>query len=426
MPLRNGIANPTCNGYFNYSLFQHVNTFIPTEQVNLKSSSLKWLDFNGQYQYSHAHMETPYDAFFNGLESRTLLRGFNTTGSSSNARWNSSSADVSATIHISDKLAPGREPSASATSVWPAISSTWRPVFFKPPEEVRRIAADSDCDLSAHDRCRITPSSPADIINEITSNLIAQNTKQNDFQVQYDMSRQFGVRAGFVWQNHEHPAGRHVTRPRWATSTSPITPNRGNCAGLPLNPDGSCTFTGVIAPFGGSNDGDQPLLRRVSARGFAREPRCMPTWMRNTGAPTTGFIASIPSSFLNVKGNVRYAPRPWLMLGGNLMFQRARNNNSDLAYNQHNYSAMLQRHHHAEPLAGDSIWPTTIDAIQQNMNICFTGTVVPAGSITVPGRSDAAWSSITSTRRTHSTAISPSRRRRSSGVTLRAGIQHRR
>ena len=45
-------------------------------------------------------------------------------------------------------------------------------------------------------------SSPADIVNEITSNLIGQNTKQNDFQVQYDVKRIFGVRAGFNWSNN--------------------------------------------------------------------------------------------------------------------------------------------------------------------------------------------------------------------------------
>ena len=43
---------------------QHVNTSIPTEQVNLKSSSLKWLDFNGQYEYSHASSSTPLGETF--------------------------------------------------------------------------------------------------------------------------------------------------------------------------------------------------------------------------------------------------------------------------------------------------------------------------------------------------------------------------
>ncbi len=102
--MNNGIANPSCNGFFNYSLYQHEHTFIPTEQLNIRSSSLKWLDFNGQWQYSHAQMNTPLTAIFNGLSSRTGLLGYNTAGSSSSAKWNSSSADVSATVHFSDRL----------------------------------------------------------------------------------------------------------------------------------------------------------------------------------------------------------------------------------------------------------------------------------------------------------------------------------
>jgi hypothetical protein len=103
-PQTNGVANPVCNGYFNYGLYQHVNTSIPTEQLNLRSSSLKWLDFNGQYQYSHASSSTPLYETFYGLTSRTNNLGYTTPGSSSKARWNSSSADVSGTIHLNDHL----------------------------------------------------------------------------------------------------------------------------------------------------------------------------------------------------------------------------------------------------------------------------------------------------------------------------------
>ena len=81
-PLNNGIANPTCNGYFGYSLFQHEHTFIPTEQLNFRSSALKWLDFNGQFQYSHAAMNTPLLETFSGLSSRSGVLGYNTAGSS--------------------------------------------------------------------------------------------------------------------------------------------------------------------------------------------------------------------------------------------------------------------------------------------------------------------------------------------------------
>jgi len=99
---KNGTANPSCNGYFTYGLDQHVNTSIPTEQINLTSSSLKWLDFNAQYQYSHASSNTPLTETFTGLITRSANLGYTTAGSKSNSRWNSSSADGSAIIHISN------------------------------------------------------------------------------------------------------------------------------------------------------------------------------------------------------------------------------------------------------------------------------------------------------------------------------------
>ena len=104
VPLMGGVANPTCNGFLDYSLDQHINTFIPTEQFNLASSSIKRLDFNGQFQYSHAQMNTPFTEDFSGLISRSGTLGSNTAGSNSSAKWNSSSADISATYHLSNKL----------------------------------------------------------------------------------------------------------------------------------------------------------------------------------------------------------------------------------------------------------------------------------------------------------------------------------
>ncbi len=81
-----------------------MSTFIPTEQLNVRSSDLPWLDFNGQFQYSHAQTNTPLTEIFSGLTTRSNNLGYNTAGSNSSAKWNSSSADVSGTVHLSDKL----------------------------------------------------------------------------------------------------------------------------------------------------------------------------------------------------------------------------------------------------------------------------------------------------------------------------------
>src|SRR5262249_30576864 len=84
-------------------------------------------------------------------------------------------------------------------------------------------------------------SSPADIVNEVNSNLIGQNTKQNDFQVQYDIRPSFGVRAGFNWSNNTIQPG--ITYQAASGDIFfPNNANRGACLGMLLNPDGSCTF----------------------------------------------------------------------------------------------------------------------------------------------------------------------------------------
>jgi len=381
-PQTNGIANPVCNGYFNYGLFQHENTSIPSEQINLKSSSLKWLDFNGQYQYSHASSSTPLYETFYGLTTRSNNLGYTTPGSSSKARWNSSSADVSATIHINDQLRfvetfrfrnfsvagsfLDRE-LAYFNAASRGAGSLLNPIATFPPT------------ILTH-----SSSSAADVTNEINTNMIGQRTLQNDFQMQYDVTQYFGLRAGFVWNQYIIQPG-NIFQAALGDIYYPNTPNRGNCVGVPLNPDGSCTFVGVITPWGSPTT----EINRYSA--------VFGAWYRNANGVHANVNAQFgsadnwvyridPTSFFNFNGNVSYAPHPWLMLGGNFMFQRGTNNAADINYNQHNYivganATITPGKHWGVDLAYN------FDAIQQNIILCFTGSVVPPGSVPCVGDS---------------------------------------
>jgi len=378
-PLTNGIANPTCNGFFDYSLFQQVHTNIPTEQLNFVSSSLKWLDFNGQYQYSHADMRTPFEEDFSGLISRSNLLGSNTTGSSSNARWNSSSADVSATIHLSDRL---------------RLVETFRFRTFSVSGNFLDLTSNFYTAASLGSANLLSPiysfpgttllhgsSSPADMVNEITSNLIGQNTKQNDFQVQYDVKRSFGVRAGFNWSNNTIQPGS-TYQAALGDIYFPNNPNRGNCAGLPLNPDGSCTFVGVITAFGNPTTEINRYSGVVGA--WLRKGTALHANANAEFGGADNWIYRIdPLHFYNIKANVSYTPQPWLMLGGNLLFTHATNHDSNNAYNQHNYSTTV-----TATIMPNKKWGLDLaynfEAIQQNMNLCFEGAVVP-GAFTCIG-----------------------------------------
>ena len=377
-PLLGAIANPSCNGFFGANYYQNVKTNIPTEQVNLKSSSLKWLDFTGQYQYSHAHSSTPIDNSFSGLVTRSSLLAYNTAGSGANSRWNTSSADLTGTIKISDRL---------------RLMETFRFRNFSVAGSLQNSQAAFFAAASGGSATLLSPvalfpptilqhgsSSPADITNEQVVNLVYQNMKQNDFQVLYDISRFFGVRVGFVWTKYVVQPG--VT---FQGSTGdiyyPNNPNRGNCVGLPLNADGSCTFTGVIAPFGGPTT-DINRYSGVVGAWFRRGP-----WHANFDAQFGGadnWVYRIdPLRFYNIKGDISYAPRPWLTVGANLLFQHAKNDTSDIQYNQHNYSTDLNATINPNKYWGLDL-AYNFNAIQQNIFLCYAGSVNPPDTTTCP------------------------------------------
>ncbi len=376
MPVTNGIANPTCNGFLNYSLDQHINTFIPTEQFNLTSSSIKHLDFNGQFQYSHAQMNTPFTEVFSGLTLRTDSLGSDTAGSNSSAKWNSASADVTATYHLSDKLRlveTFRFRNFSVSGDYLDLQTNYFGAAGSPGSLLTPVAIFPPTSLSH------TSSSPADIIDEINVNLIAQNMKQNDFQVRYDVSRWFGVRVGFDWDNYTIQPGNSY-QAALGDIYYPTVPNRGNCVGLSLNPDGSCTFVGVIAPWG-SPTTEINDYSGVLGVWFRKGSTLHANLNAKFGGADNWIYRIDPLASLNISGNISYSPHPWLTLGANLKFQQGKNNVSDINYNQHNYSTVLNALINPNKYWGLEV-AYNFDAIQQNMFLCFAGTVMPADTTT--------------------------------------------
>ena len=91
-----------------------------------------------------------------------------------------------------------------------------------------------------------------------------------------------------------------------------------------------------------------------------------------------------PLKFFNIRGNIAYAPRSWLTFNGNLLLEHAKNSDGDIAYNQHNYSIMVDATVMPNQHWGLDI-AYTFDAIQQNTNLCFAGSTIPSGSYTCVG-----------------------------------------
>ena len=374
-PLKNGIANSSCNGYFTYGLDQHVNTFIPTEQINLTSSSLKWLDFNGQYQYSHASSSTPLYESFSGLITRSNLLAFNTGGSKANSRWNTSSADGSATFHLNDRtrlVETFRYRNFSVAGTFLDLASSSFPAASAGSATLLSSVATFPPTILLH-----SSSSPADITNETTINMIGQRTLQNNFQLQYDISHYFGVSLGFNWANYIIQPG-NTYQAALGDIYYPNTPNRGNCVGVPLNPDGSCTFTGVIAPWGSPTTEINRYTEVLGA--WYRKGNLHANISAQAGGADNWIYRTDPTTFFNINANVSYAPRPWLTVGGNFIYQEGQNGTGGIDYNQHNYSTSVNA-----TITPSNRWGLDLaynfDAIQQNIVLCFQDTTPPPGSV---------------------------------------------
>ena len=139
--------------------------------------------------------------------------------------------------------------------------------------------------------------------------------------------------------------------------------------GVPLNPDGSCTFTGVIAPFG-SPTTEINRYSGVLGAWYRKGTALHANLDLQFGGADNWIYRIDPTSSFNIRGNVAYAPRSWLTFNGNLQLQHSKNSDGDIAFNQHNYTVMVDATMMPNPHWGLDI-AYNFDAIQQNTNVCF-------------------------------------------------------
>jgi len=373
-PIIGGFANPTCNGYLSYTRTQQARTTIPTARLTLQSSSIRRLELTADSSYSSARMSTPLDELFNGFISRTGQRETNTAGSQARASWISVVAEAGATYHISDRLRlvdtfrfrnyqiPGLMNSLelslfNASTVAPPGSMLYPPVTYPGTLPLHNSA------------------SPADSVNETYNRFLGQGTKENQFDVQYDVNPHAGLYVGWRYA--------HIRNRNFWTSIAnadvffPPMPNRGNCSGLPLNPDGSCTFTGLF-----DSEDDLRIINENTALAGV--------WLRpNQNLHINGdaewgyadnFLTRIdPRHLQRYRARATYTPRSWLNVGANLNIREEGNHTGDINYGMHSRNfgvngVIAPKEAISFDFAYDFL------AFEQTNNICFAGTLVPPGS----------------------------------------------
>lgn len=378
-PVTGGVANPTCNGYLGYSRIQRVRTTIPTEQANFQSTSIKRLDLTATVSYSNAQMSSPLGEFFNGFISRTGERQISTAGSNAKAGWISVVADGAATYHISDRVRlvdTFRFRNYQVPGLFGLLqTSLFNASTVAPPGSLLSPPVTYPGTLPLHNG-----SSPADSVNESYNRFLGQGTKENEFEVQYDINQYAGVNVGYRYSRiRDHNFWTSIAN---ADLFYPPLPNRGNCAGIALNPDGTCTFTGLFD----SEDDLTTINEHTALAGVWLRPK--QNLRINADAElgyADNFLTRIdPRQLQRYRAQATYTPRPWLTLGANLNGLEERNHTTDINFGMHNrnlgVNAIVAP---KEAFSFDMAY--NYSAFLQNNNICFVGTLAPAGSFTCNG-----------------------------------------
>lgn len=373
-PLIAGVANPVCNQYLSYTHTQRYRQSVPTEQLNLSSSSIPNVDFSGFFAYSNSTASTPQNELFNGLVTRSNERQWNTNSTHANSTWVTVQTDFGVTFRINQhlRIVDGfrfynfRVPGSLAL----LQNFFFNPSTVTPPGNVLAPIATFPGTTLLH-----TASSSADILNDIFKRKVGQKIIGNEIQGQIDFTRQFGITLGY---GYRYTRDTH----NW-TSTAigdiffPVLPNRGNCVGVPLNPDGSCTFTGLF------DSEDENIVINENAGIFGAWFRPSQN-LRLNGSVRLSYFDNFftridPLHQQRYRVNFSYTPKPWMTIGANLNILDQTNLTQDFDYRAHsrNYgfnATMLPQGRFSFDVAYE------YTGIQQNNNICFVGSVQPPGT----------------------------------------------
>jgi hypothetical protein len=162
------------NTFTSYTRTQRYRTFLPVEQVRLTSSSIRNVEFNARFMYSNADAETPLSEDFTGLITRTGQTNFNTNGSAAHSNWVSEEADGGVTIHFTPQF---------------RLVDSFRYYAYRIPGILNLLGngpVGIQCTGAYNVEC---------------IRFSQQSVKSNDFALEYDVTRHFGVRAGYIYRN---------------------------------------------------------------------------------------------------------------------------------------------------------------------------------------------------------------------------------
>lgn len=400
-------ADPSCNGYITLTRTGRPRSSLPTEQLSFQSESIKNISMSGRAAYSSGS-ENSHDLnenFF-GSNVSTLQVGTNATGPT-HAKRVIANVDWAATWEVTPKLRlvdsfiydhfqiPGFW-SLSTVSLFaqePLDPTTGGPILGQPPG--RFNLTDCPPPFTAPTCPQHNDDSAADILNGYWNRYLAQSTKSNTIQLEYDFSNRFGARLGYRYGT------RKVLGEDGLTLTSevffpggPAGAARGDCAdstACTLQPDGSLLFSGFSGDDTHQVDAD--IKSHSMLAGF---------WVRPTSALRFSFDTELfwaDSAFARIdprqqqryRLQAAYTPASWISLDASFDILEHRNNMALVNDKEHDrgfsFSAVLTPNEHFSFDLGYSysnVYFQILECWAYGAGVTFPVApgVLPAGAIT--------------------------------------------
>ena len=402
-------ADSSCNGYLTLTRSGRPRSSLPTEQFSFQSESIKNISMSGRAAYSSGSQDShDLNETFVGNNVSTLQVGTNASGPThakrviANVDW-AGTWMVTSKFRVVDSFTYDRFQipgfwdltTVSLFSQAPLNATTAGPTLGQPPG--RFDPTDCPPPFVALTCPQHSDTSGADITNGTWTRYLAQTTKANTFQLEYDFTARFGARLGYRYGTRKVTSqdGLNVANEVFFPG-GPAGAARGDCAdptACTLQPDGSLVFSGFM--------GD---TMHVVAANVKSHSMLTGLWARPTNALRLSFDAELfwadsayaridPRQQQRYRFQAAYAPSSWVSLDASFDILEHRNNMALVNDKEHDrgysFSAVLMPN---RPFSFDlgytysDIYFQILECWAYGSGVTFPVTpgLLPSGTITTP------------------------------------------
>jgi len=340
-PANPSAPNPLCNGFLAYSRSAPTRSSFPTGQLAFQSRYFRHMELTGRVAYSSGESRVrSFRELFQGLIVPTDERQF-TTATSSNTRRLLTSVDWGAVWQVNERFRILETFRFSNLRI-PGLAQTVVSTLFGYSLLIApNVFSASSCPapFTAATCPQHSPVSPSDEDNIRSAGFLGEEAKSQQLQVEHDFHRHAGARLGYRYRDR-----LIVTRMLSVTNSRffPDQPNRGACAGIPLDANGVCSVSSSV----GETD-RVPIHENALLAGLWLQP--IDAWRSNFDLEWSGADRSYtrisPRRRQHYRFRTAYAPSPQVNLSFAFTIHQQGNSSQQIRGWQHfhnyNFNATL-------------------------------------------------------------------------------------